>query len=103
MDLGLEDARTTSSSDIPGFLNLDPKCPWAEAEAEAEAESFAIVLSLTAHSNPLFTRDNMAYLFIKTKRQYMSRVTFILIQRTSEHLFYLRESFREVLVLPSKL
>ena len=31
MDLGLEDARTTSSSDIPGFLNLDPKCPWAEA------------------------------------------------------------------------
>ena len=37
MDLGLEDARTTSSSDIPGFLNLDPKCPWAEAEAEAEA------------------------------------------------------------------
>ena len=34
-DLGLEDARTTSSSDILGFLSLDPKCPSAEAEAEA--------------------------------------------------------------------
>ena len=35
MDLGLEDARTTSNSDILGSLSLDPKCPSAEAEAEA--------------------------------------------------------------------